>query len=64
MLELALGLRWDTWWSDNSWHLRLQAGWEEQVWFAHNYMFGMGSPMKGEGNYSMNGLTIKARANF
>lgn len=64
MFELALGLRWDTWWSDNSWHFRLQAGWEQQVWFSHNNMFAVGTDGDGSGNYSMQGLTIKARANF
>lgn len=63
MLELALGLRWETWFECN-WNFRLQAAWEQQVWFAHNYMFSMGQNLYAAGDYSMQGLTVKAVVGF
>ncbi len=66
MLETALGIRWETWWSDGSWMFMLQAAWEEQVWFAHNNFIVLGSNTAGAGNgaYTMQGLTVKAAIAF
>lgn len=65
MIELALGLRWETWWADNKWMFLLQAAWEEQVWFDHNNFFVMGGQgAVGNGNYTMQGLTLKAKVAF
>lgn len=63
MLELALGLRWETWFECN-WNFLLQAAWEEQVYFDHNYFFSIGDNPRGNGNYSMQGLTVKAIVGF
>lgn len=30
--ELELGLRWETWFYDDNYHIAIQLGWEEQVW--------------------------------
>lgn len=60
MLELAFGARWESWWQDNAYMFLLQAAWETQVWFGHN-QFLQGTTM---GNYSMQGLTLKAGFGF
>lgn len=63
MMELALGLRWETWLECN-WNFLLQAAWETQVYFDHNWMFSMGDNPRSNGNYTMQGLTIKAVIGF
>jgi len=63
VLEMAIGLRWDTNWSD-SWAFRLQAGWEQQVWWGQNHFNGVGSKFNSVGDLSFQGLTIKARLDF
>ena len=66
MIEMALGLRWETWWTEGmNWNFMLQAAWEEQVWFDHNQMRPIGTQaIGGNGNYIMQGLTIKAKVGF
>jgi|JI91814BRNA_FD_contig_31_6068191_length_1225_multi_13_in_0_out_0_1 hypothetical protein len=65
MLELALGLRWETTWSDcNEWSFLLQAAWEEQVWFGHNRMAILNTGNGGSNHYTMQGLTLKAEIDF
>lgn len=66
MLETALGLRWETWWTEGmNWNFMLQAAWEQQVWFSHNHMTPIGTEAYASfGNYSMQGLTIKAKVGF
>ncbi len=66
MVEMALGLRWETWWTEGmNWNFMLQAAWEEQVWFSHNHMVPIGTEgFAGYGNYTMQGLTLKAKVGF
>ncbi len=65
MLELALGLRWETTWSDcNEWSFMLQAAWEEQVWLGHNLMSVLNVGNGGGNSYTMQGLTLKAQLDF
>ena len=33
VLELGLGIQWDTWFSEDAYHLGLKLGWEQQTWF-------------------------------
>jgi len=64
MVELALGLRWETWF-ENNWNFLLQAAWENQVWFSHNHMINKLHVNNGPaGSYVMQGLTIKAVIGF
>ncbi len=63
MLELAIGLRWETWFETN-WNFMLQAAWEHQIWLEHNKMSANKQDRIPRGNYSMNGLTIKALIGF
>jgi hypothetical protein len=67
MVETSLGFRWDYFGKD--WGLRLQAGWELQVWFNHNsFIQGSGqtnySNYSNYGNFSTQGLTLMARVNL
>ncbi len=65
MLETVIGLRWDTFGMD--WGLRVQIGWELQVWFNHNAFIqheAVYANYGNYGNYAMQGLTANFRANF
>ncbi len=66
MVEMALGLRWETWWTEGmNWNFLLQAAWESQVYFSHNHMVPIGKEAYGaQGDYIMQGLTIKAKVGF
>ena len=65
MIELSLGLRWETTWSEcNEWSFLLQAAWESQVWFAHNQIPTWNVGNGGGNNYGMHGLTLKAQLDF
>lgn len=63
VLELALGLRYETLCSNDDYRIRLQAGWEEQVWFNHNQFILINTP-NSYGNLCLQGLTIEARLDF
>lgn len=68
VLEFALGLRWDYKFSDDDYRVRLQAGWEEQVWFNQNQFLytreGYAIPGSNFGNLVMQGLTVEFRFDF
>ncbi len=62
VLELALGLRFETTFHNDDYLFKLQAGWEEQVWFNQNQMF---DPINNvPQNLTFEGLTIKAGFDF
>lgn len=61
--EMALGLRWEKWWSDDEYHFLAQIGWEEQ----YLMNFGQWARLMGEqtsGDLSLQGMTIKLRFDF
>lgn len=60
LLELELGLRWETWFYDDSYHLAIQAGWEQQVW--SNWVRLAASTAAEDLN--LHGLTLKFRFDF
>ncbi|MCH9630954.1 MAG: hypothetical protein S4CHLAM37_09650 [Chlamydiia bacterium] len=64
VLELALGLRYDYWFSDNDYRFRIQAGWEEQVWFDQNQLFDIQVLTPLTGNLIFQGFTLKVRFDF
>ncbi len=68
VLELALGVRFDWWFNDDDYRFRLQAGWENQVWFNTNRLQLMETQGQNltfrNGNLSLQGLTIEARFDF
>lgn len=64
VLEAAIGLRLDVWLGCNdAYHLRLQAAWEEQLWWGQNNMIGRIEECA-HGDLMLHGLTIKARFDF
>ena len=57
VMEFLIGLRWDYKFSDDDYRIRIQAGWEEQVWFNQN-QFNIPS------NLVLQGLTVNFRFDF
>ncbi|MCP5509595.1 MAG: MOMP family protein [Chlamydiales bacterium] len=64
VLELAIGLRWEIWVSDDDYHFGIDAGWEEQVWWGMNRLIVAGQPQRDNGDLTMQGLTLKFRFDF
>ena len=66
VLELALGLRWDYFFSDDNYRFRIQAGWEEQIWFSQNNVNLNNDLLFRESNNDLvlQGLTVKFRFDF
>jgi hypothetical protein len=62
VLELGVGLRKEEWFCNDRFHIAIQAGWEEQVWFDLN-QFQLGYFLA-KGNLVMQGLTAKFRFDF
>ncbi|MDN3509213.1 MAG: Lpg1974 family pore-forming outer membrane protein [Candidatus Neptunochlamydia sp.] len=61
--ELELGLRWETWFYDDNYHLAVQAGWEQQTWInwsAFTTLIG-GTPYH---DFSVQGPNLKFRFDF
>lgn len=63
LLEMGIGLRYETWFADDEYHFLLQAGWEE-VYLANYNQFLKLFSESNHGDLSMQGLTIKARFDF
>lgn len=64
VMELNLMLQWETFFGDNSeYRFLLNAGWEEQVWFAQNYFTDVYGRAMGS-NLSLQGFTLGARFDF
>ncbi len=63
ILELAIGLRYDLWFSDDDYHFGLSAAWEEQVWVNHSRFVRFFSG-EVQGDLYLHGLTLKARFDF
>ena len=59
LTELELGLRWETWFYDDNYHLAVQAGWEQQVWSGWTHFAGLGSH-----DFNLHGLSLKLRFDF
>lgn len=58
VMEVALGLRFETIFSKGRYMYLLQAGWENQVWFDQGQFINFNTP-NNPGNLSLGGLTIK-----
>lgn len=63
VLEFGLGLRYETWFSNNDYHFAIQAGWEEQIWISHNQLLHL-MEESAHGDLSLQGLTLKVRFDF
>jgi len=58
VLELELGFRYDYWFSDDEYRFRIEAGWENQLWFNQNQFYGKA------GHLSLQGFTLNVRFDF
>jgi hypothetical protein len=62
VLEMGIGLTYMTWFSDNSYMFKMDAGWEEQVWFDTNYLPGVSNTVSG--NLTLQGFTLNVEFAF
>jgi hypothetical protein len=60
VLEAGLGLSFITWWEQSRYRFEARAGWEQQIWLDFNHFMTLG----GTGNFTLQGLTVKAALNF
>lgn len=58
VVELGLGLAYETWFAKERYQLYAKAGWEEQVWVGYNYNNPNGT-VNNTGNLTLQGLTAK-----
>ncbi|MCI0381676.1 MAG: Lpg1974 family pore-forming outer membrane protein [Chlamydiae bacterium] len=63
IIEWIIGLRWETWFSDDNYHFGIEAGWEEQWWGGQNQFFRL-TTESDWGDLVMQGLTVKVRFDF
>lgn len=56
MIEMSIGVDWESWWNDHSRCFALSAAWENQVYFLHNQFLSASD----NGNMILQGLTVKA----
>jgi len=64
VVNVAAGLRYDTWFSEDRFHFALQAGWEHSLWILHNEVIKNLNEPDHSGDLYLQGLTIKARFDF
>ncbi len=63
--EWMLGMRWETSWSNESYHFSFQAAWEAQKWDDQNRFIGVPGAIKhGNGDLTFQGLTLGAFFSF
>lgn len=63
VLEMALGLRWDYWFNDDSYHTALSLAWEQQLWWSMNQLNNVLNT-NANSDLSMQGVTFKFRFDF
>ncbi|NGX38105.1 MAG: hypothetical protein K1000chlam2_01276 [Chlamydiae bacterium] len=63
VLELFLGLRWETWFCCDGYHFSIEGGWEEQWWSDQNQFFEPTINSR-EGDLNLQGFTVKMRLDF
>lgn len=67
ILDLQLGIRWDSNFADNSYNFGLHAGWEEHIYFSQNQFHTDASLTQfaaNQGDLTYHGVTIGAHLNF
>ena len=62
VIEFMIGLRYESWFSNERFHALLEAGWEEQLWISNSNFFRIEE--NAHGDMTLHGLTIKARFDF
>ncbi len=63
VIELGLGLSWDTWTYDYRYHFQLQLGWEQQLWISHNQYIRTFEECA-HGDLILQGIVAKGRFDF
>ncbi len=63
VLELCLGIKKDAWFSEDRFHISVQAGWEEQIWWDQN-KFSLTNGVPRGGDLTIQGLTARIRIDF
>ena len=64
IMELGVGLRWEMWFNQDSYHALIQAGWEEQIWWDFTRLYHIFSPNAVLGNLQFQGLSLKFQFDF
>jgi hypothetical protein len=64
VIEMFLGFRWETWTCRESFHFAIDAGWEQQIWFAQNQFLRIEALDSDHGDLGIQGLTVRARMDF
>jgi hypothetical protein len=64
IIEWRAGLRWESWWCADRYHVAIDAGWEQQVWVNQNQFFVISPTEHKNGDLSLQGLDIKVRFDF
>ncbi|MCP5492150.1 MAG: outer membrane beta-barrel protein [Chlamydiales bacterium] len=64
VLELMIGIRYETWFYHDEYHIAIDAGWEEQVWWGHNRYVVINQPQRNGGDLTFQGLTLTFRFDF
>ncbi len=65
VIEWMLGLRWETWFHCDEYHVALEGGWEAQIWFSQNEFIRSANTSAGRGgDLTLQGLTLQARLDF
>lgn len=63
LFEMEFGFRYETWLSEEEYHLMLQAGWSEVIWSNFNQLFRL-SNIGSNGDLTLQGVSVKARFDF
>ena len=63
VMEFDIGIRWDYWFLDDDYRIRIQAAWEEQIWFDQNQFLELHHTNR-YGCLNLQGLTVEFRLDF
>ena len=63
IFELSLGMTWDNWFVDDTFHLGISLGYEMQYWNDNNHLY-MNPEDPRHGSLSIQGITLGLRADF
>lgn len=64
VLELQLGFRYDYWFCEDDYRFRVQAGWENQLWFNQNQLLLLNNINQVNTDLSFQGFTLNFRLDF
>ena len=64
VIEWMMGLKWESGFSCDAYHLALVAGWEQQLWFGQNKFLRLPATVGTGGDLTLQGLTVDVRFDF